>query len=201
MIRKLFALVAVMFAVPVAAYTVTGTIAPGGGFFYAPVAFDHDGSISFDIRLASASGFGVDSTSTIDYNNVVYYDFYDPQTGESLGGDDNLGQYLSFVMFGNDATGPDAPNHFEFATVFPFAGAHHPYVLQNPGDPYPFETGYTETVFNLYGTVFGNADPVAFAITIDGTAVVPEPASWALMIAGFGATGLVVRRRRRSVPA
>ncbi len=33
------------------------------------------------------------------------------------------------------------------------------------------------------------------------SAVVPEPASWALMILGFGATGAVMRRRRRGAVA
>ena len=34
-----------------------------------------------------------------------------------------------------------------------------------------------------------------------GTAAVPEPAAWGLMILGFGATGLVIRGRRRALAA
>jgi PEP-CTERM motif len=34
-----------------------------------------------------------------------------------------------------------------------------------------------------------------------GTAAVPEPASWALMIGGFGAAGVALRRRRAAVAA
>jgi hypothetical protein len=36
-----------------------------------------------------------------------------------------------------------------------------------------------------------------FAVGVEGVAGVPEPASWALMILGFGGAGAVLRRRRR----
>lgn len=38
------------------------------------------------------------------------------------------------------------------------------------------------------------AMPVAAAFS--GTPAVPEPASWAMLIAGFGLTGAALRRRR-----
>ena len=37
-------------------------------------------------------------------------------------------------------------------------------------------------------------DPVLLTRSLDGA--VPEPASWALMILGFGLTGAALRRRR-----
>ena len=33
-------------------------------------------------------------------------------------------------------------------------------------------------------------------VTFDGTAGIPEPATWAMMIAGFGLVGAAARRRR-----
>jgi hypothetical protein len=54
----------------------------------------------------------------------------------------------------------------------------------------------------------GKEDPFAgFTVSIDGTrlsftlAGVPEPASWALMIAGFGLVGATLRSRRRIAQA
>jgi hypothetical protein len=48
----------------------------------------------------------------------------------------------------------------------------------------------------LFGT---NDDNITF-LAVEG-ATVPEPASWAMLIAGFGLTGAVMRRRRNAVAA
>ncbi|TRW15286.1 PEP-CTERM sorting domain-containing protein [Glacieibacterium frigidum] len=45
------------------------------------------------------------------------------------------------------------------------------------------------------GTFLGNADGRIRSLEFSSGAV-PEPASWALMIAGFGAVGVAARRRR-----
>ncbi|WP_082765535.1 MULTISPECIES: FxDxF family PEP-CTERM protein [unclassified Phenylobacterium] len=53
----------------------------------------------------------------------------------------------------------------------------------------------------LSGLGGGNAS-YSGVITFVPTAAVPEPASWALMIAGFGGAGAMIRRRRAdSLPA
>ena len=39
------------------------------------------------------------------------------------------------------------------------------------------------------------------AVSIPGYGGVPEPASWALMIGGFGLAGATLRRRRRTLVA
>lgn len=48
------------------------------------------------------------------------------------------------------------------------------------------------------GAVFalGLASP-AFAQSVDGIGAVPEPASWAMMLIGFGSIGIALRRRRQ----
>ena len=48
-----------------------------------------------------------------------------------------------------------------------------------------------------YGTVFKLSD-TGFVVSVGG---VPEPASWAMMIAGFGLVGAAARRRRQTVTA
>lgn len=57
-----------------------------------------------------------------------------------------------------------------------------------PGSP-TFSTG----TFTLINPFFGNG-----TLTIsEATAAVPEPATWAMMLLGFGAMGVTMRRRRR----
>ncbi len=46
-------------------------------------------------------------------------------------------------------------------------------------------------------TTIGNTSSVLYGIAIQQTAAVPEPATWAMMVAGFGALGATMRRRRR----
>ncbi|QYE37158.1 PEPxxWA-CTERM sorting domain-containing protein (plasmid) [Polymorphobacter sp. PAMC 29334] len=56
----------------------------------------------------------------------------------------------------------------------------------------------TNAVLNSYGFET-SADTGITATTATGTGTVPEPASWALMVAGFGLVGVTVRRRQRPV--
>nr|WP_243450482.1 PEPxxWA-CTERM sorting domain-containing protein [Polymorphobacter glacialis] len=56
--------------------------------------------------------------------------------------------------------------------------------------------------FSIYQITTGTGDGIVlenFGFTA-GTAV-PEPASWALLIAGFGLTGAAMRRRRQAIVA
>jgi hypothetical protein len=58
------------------------------------------------------------------------------------------------------------------------------------------------TTFGVHNTTrFGTAQQAILEVTDLGGNAVPEPATWALMIAGFGLVGLAVRRRRAVVVA
>ncbi len=76
----------------------------------------------------------------------------------------------------------------------------------------------TDYFLSTIGNVAGSADHLAWVSTWGGACdgqfpcgtkvdegfvkgTVPEPASWALMVAGFGAVGLTVRRRRTTAVA
>ena len=57
---------------------------------------------------------------------------------------------------------------------------------------------------NIYFTsdlVIANGNTGNVGATLVTTPSVPEPATWAMMLVGFGATGVAMRRRRRSQPA
>jgi hypothetical protein len=54
---------------------------------------------------------------------------------------------------------------------------------------------FTVTFRNISGLAFGGSAFAPVSITVDSVAV-PEPATWALMIGGFGMVGATLRRRR-----
>ncbi|QXQ08678.1 PEPxxWA-CTERM sorting domain-containing protein [Sphingosinicellaceae bacterium] len=54
--------------------------------------------------------------------------------------------------------------------------------------------------FLAVGTPNG-APPISFLDGVSLTAAVPEPATWGLMLVGFGAVGITARRRSNVVAA
>jgi hypothetical protein len=73
----------------------------------------------------------------------------------------------------------------------------------NPADGNQVSPG-TNGLFTVYGTAGETFNSITLSSSgnsfeVDNLAVsaVPEPAAWALMIAGFGLTGVALRRRRR----
>ncbi|MFN3370366.1 MAG: PEPxxWA-CTERM sorting domain-containing protein [Sphingomonadaceae bacterium] len=62
--------------------------------------------------------------------------------------------------------------------------------------------GGTATAANVIAAVnngFCSVDPLGPCSPLLPGGVVPEPATWAMMIAGFGLVGFVARRRRTSI--
>lgn len=71
------------------------------------------------------------------------------------------------------------------------------YITANGGTPASAETALLSAVssgrayLNIHTSTFGGGEIRGFLV-----AVVPEPASWAMMLLGFGAIGVIARRRR-----
>lgn len=73
---------------------------------------------------------------------------------------------------------------------------------------YSFRTGFTINsgfVAGLNTLTFvalnSGAGPTGLNVVVSGVAFVPEPATWSLMIAGFGMVGFAARRRRTAFAA
>nr|WP_295661618.1 FxDxF family PEP-CTERM protein [Polymorphobacter sp.] len=82
----------------------------------------------------------------------------------------------------------------ETGTIVPRAGG----TTQAYLDPYTFGTGNYTIAYS--GTVKGRPASVGSSVTF-ALAAVPEPASWALMVVGFGMVGFAARRRTTAVTA
>ncbi|QQV78885.1 PEP-CTERM sorting domain-containing protein [Sphingomonas aliaeris] len=103
-------------------------------------------------------------------------------------------QRVSNVYAGSDLVLSERPGYAEsymdtFSDSLSYSGYPHG-LLWNPTHRLPFES-YVMTINDL----------AVYSISVDSlasAAAVPEPATWAMMIVGFGLTGCVLRRRRIS---
>jgi hypothetical protein len=65
-----------------------------------------------------------------------------------------------------------------------------------------FVSGPNTLQFTVRNFASGGGNPTGLRVEVAGTALaVPEPASWTLLIAGFGLVGALARRRHKSVLA
>ena len=155
-----------------------------------------------DVRLQQGAGQAELTGAVITGN-----DRYDLQSGDiylSSDGTDRLGmEWLELAIVG--ATG----GTIEFTlTAFDAMGnaeadAFFDYMLDPNGENFfAFEALNGETFTNLsYNIVGGTADAirqVRIASAEGGVPAVPEPATWAMMLMGFGAAGYAMRRRRQA---
>lgn len=92
--------------------------------------------------------------------------------------DDGLQLFIDGIGLVVDEPGPTAPVDTPFDVIAPSAGL------------YNFTLSYGETA----------GGPAVLAFAVNGAPVggVPEPATWALMMTGFGLVGASVRRRNRN---
>ena len=98
--------------------------------------------------------------------------------------------------FGNANQGSFVTNGFSFGGPFGFTPAFQTYTLG-------FQALAPSTIqFRLGG---GSSNPQSIGLILDNVSlsitspgVVPEPATWALMIGGFGMAGAMLRRRKLS---
>ena len=72
-----------------------------------------------------------------------------------------------------------------------FGGVSARFVLVDYADPATTSRSYSFGSLLVRGTG-------AFVDTLPGASAVPEPANWAMLLAGFGIVGMAARRRQRS---
>ena len=147
----------------------------GGNFILADGDPNYSGAFSQTI-----SGLTVGKTYNVDFYQAAgqQFGFTGPTTERwavSFGNDTQLSSLFSLPQAG---VGPWQAQHLSF-----IAGA----------------TSQVLT-FLASGTP-GGAPPISFLDGVSLTAAVPEPATWGLMIAGFGLVGVAARRRGTAVAA
>ena len=99
---------------------------------------------------------------------------------------------LATVMAGGQTFNVSAANDGSF-------GSGHHMAWKTGG--FSFTGTGSSTTITLAAVTGGNGGVFFDKISVDSAGGVPEPATWALMIGGFGLMGVSLRRRRASVAA
>ena len=156
-------------------------------------------------------GYTLDLTTTRP-GGVTYFGFWLSALDASNSVSFYQGNSMLFTFNASDAANfiNSLPNRDSYR-----CNSNAPFVGQNCGEPYVFLNFYAEAgttfdrvAFNQVGGGGYESDNHTVGIwnTKSGTiipnaGVVPEPESWALMIAGFSMIGVSMRRRSRTVAA
>lgn len=104
---------------------------------------------------------------------------------------------LAFVTPDSDPVGTGGTgNYLRLGGIFTPGLVAGSLIWDNPVQQITLANGskFTVAFSNLHGVTFGDNATSTVTVTVDS--IVPEPASWALMIGGFGMAGATLRRRR-----
>ena len=181
--------------------------------------------ISFDSQLSL--GFTFTTNSAISVTHLGYFDHMGDGflTDHEVGIFDMAGTLLVSTLLGS-GTGDALTGHFRYKSIAPFAlAAGQSFVIAattfGASDPWAYGntpstiTGFTvdpsisignnASLYTYQGDNILRKPVSSIAYTVyagpnflsAGVGAVPEPASWALMIAGFGLVGSALRKTSR----
>jgi hypothetical protein len=152
----------------------------------------------------AANTAAVAATLVYTFNPGTSFDFGGGNSYDATGGftyDTVLGQ-VTVVNYTavQTGTGPTGPFIFTAATTV------SPTIVNFTGDCCGDENEFTfaqslATGGNIAITGFRYRSDLVLPVTGSATAAVPEPASWAMLLVGFGGMGLAMRARRKSMVA
>jgi len=182
--------------------TVTGTLGSGPS---APAIVQFDGSTDFTVSTTDANDVHLQQgNGQAELTGAVFggpQDTYQLQSGDIYlnNGGPNIGMTWIELAFTGVSDSADTITFTlsllgEPDALFTLDVDHTP----NGENKYGFFAANGESILNLHYVVDGGtADSIRQVRIIPFGSSIPEPATWAMMLIGFGATGIAIRRSRR----
>lgn len=166
-------------------------IRPDGGFEFRTtvlpgerIVIDPDVAIGYDYTFTGALATTVELEDLGDvdgYDIFLLTDLLNPIISGFMPGIGNIFDFTPFAAAGVDG--------FRIGDIDVALGL-------DPLNPLAFKTGLT---FAVNGPTTIDITQTPLTVFVGGPGPIPEPATWAMMILGFGMTGAALRRRRHSV--
>lgn len=160
-------------------FTLSGTTALSNASFTAYVA-DLSQPFAFTWKILSAGPDGLPGTTVLDGGDAASEQAY---LGQQFG--------LSIVRTSFDLAGSPLASGSYYLALQAVTTASNVYLANADGTGAAYSPDG-----NSWTPRYGTASAVAVSLSGDIAPAVPEPATWAMMIMGFGVVGLSLRRRR-----
>jgi hypothetical protein len=160
----------------------TASMPFSGTFYYDPTAVPASGTTN--LFFNTLTGISAAEAFTLDFGPLHFT------------GADNLdSQTQAAAQFTNGEF-----SGFNFLTDFTYLG--NPYELRISGTTITVKAGANGVITNSTNLIgarinFGNSSLSQVVPT--GTGAVPEPATWAMMLLGFGGIGIAMRRKQKAM--
>lgn len=156
----------------------------------APVTAESSPNLQFTLSFNLPSPFNYSDSGTGIHSTTDAYNFSYTLDGQ------NAGSGLQYMAFADGVSYPAQLDIlFQDQTTFAFVGPRIEFdgTLSSPS--YNFYVTYIAPS----GESYTSGGPATITITNVADSPVPEPATWAMMIGGFGLVGGSLRRTRRMV--
>jgi hypothetical protein len=129
------------------------------------------------------------------------FDFADISVSSGFGaGSATLDAQLAFLLPSPSAAGTGGTaSYLRLGGIFTPGALAGSLIWNSPSQQITAADGsqFTVSFGNLVGAQFGSRATAPVTITLNSASAVPEPTTWAMMLAGFGAVGFSLRSRTR----